>query len=239
MLRLALTATALAAASAVHAAPISIDYRVDYQRAFEHLTATTTDLSGQSATGRITFDTANLLASTSDGISQTLVYASDTTLAPYSPFPVPPSNTGDTLTFTFFLTGALAGTVSVQSGVAIAWTTPPGQDHERAQTLNFGSTFGALNPAAPTTAELVSVLQGAAGTPGAAFGLYRLSSLDTGTISYTDLLGTATVVNVSAIPEADTLSLSVAGLACVVSLARRRRAAEADGPRRRRLALLA
>lgn len=226
MFRHALIATALAAASAVHAAPISIDYRVDYQRAFEHLTATTTDLSGQSATGRILFDTADLLASTSDGISQTLVYASETDWAPYSPFPVPPTNTADTLTFTFFLSGALAGTVSVESGAAAAWSTPPALDHERVQTLNLGSTtFGALNPAAPTTAELVSVLQGAAAAPGGAFGLYRLSSLDTGTISYTDLLGTATVVNVSAIPEADTLTLTVAGLACVVSLARRRRLA--------------
>lgn len=213
MLRPALLATLLAATASVQAAPTRLDYRVDFSREFDHLAGVTTDLSGQSAFGSITVDAAAMLTTSSDGTVTTAVLPAHASWV-YPGYPMPPSNDTDTLTLTFFISGPYAGTVSLQSDVDATWPSGPGLTHEARQTVNLGGSFAALsNPLSPSAAEVQAALQSTlGGAAGGFLAVHKVSSADMGTLAYSDVLGTATVTAVTAVPEPSAGWLLGAGL---------------------------
>lgn len=201
MLRPALFAAALVAACSAQAAEVRLDYRVDFNREFDHLAGITTDLTGQSATGSITVDTGSLLTASSDGNITTAVLAAHSTWS-YPAYPVPPTNDTDKLTLTFFLTGPYAGTVNLQNDLASTWPAGVGLTRDGTQAINLGGTFSALaNTTMPSAAEVLAALQSTIGAPAGGFlAVHKVSSADVGTLAYSDVLGTVTVTAVTAVP---------------------------------------
>lgn len=225
MLRPTLLAATLALASAAaHADLVRIDYEVAFEREFDHLTAVTTALDGQTANGSILFDTADVQATSTDALSTVVVFNATSTWD-YGGYPTPPSTTGDDLVLTFHLSGGWAGQLGAQGNLATTWSPSPDLTHELGQNVTLNGSFTPLaNPAAPTTAEILAALQTTIGQPPTAFYSYhKHSSIDVGTLAYSDVIGTVTVTAVTAVPEPKQWLLLGAGLAAMALPVLRRR----------------
>lgn len=233
MLRPTLLAATLALASAAaHADLVRIDYEVAFEREFDHLNAITTPLDGQTATGSIVFDTANVQSTATDALTTVMVFGAASTwdYGGYPSPPVPPATGTDTLALTFYLSGPFAGTLGVQTDLDASWSPSPGLTHELNQSITLSGSFAPLgNAAAPTAAEILAALQGTIGQPPTAFyGDHRHSSADVGTLAYSDVIGTVTVTAITAVPEPRQWLLLGAGLAAMaLPMLRRRRDAGA------------
>lgn len=219
----ALAATLALASAAVHADLVRIDYTVAFDREFNHLTAVTLPLAGQTANGSIVFDTDAVLSTSTDAF-RTVVLFDATSTWDYAGYPLPLATPADTLALTFYLSGSSAGQLGVEGHLDAIWSGSPGS-HERAQNLTLNGSFAPLaDPANPTAAEILAAVQTTVGQPPTAFyGNHRHSAADVGTLAYSDVTGTVTVTAVTAVPEPKQWLLLGAGLAVMALPAMRRR----------------
>ncbi|MBI5335323.1 MAG: hypothetical protein HZB72_12180 [Burkholderiales bacterium] len=227
MLRPTLLAATLAlAGAAAHAELLRIDYQVAFDREFDHLGAITTDLTGQTATGSIVFDTANVQSTSSDALSTVVVFGATSTWD-YAGYPTPPSTSVDNLALTFYLSGGFAGQLNGQGNLGTTWSPSPGITHELGQNITLNGTYfmPLSNPASPTAGEILNALQTTVGqAPTAFYSYHKHSSADMGTLAYSDVIGTVTVTAVTAVPEPQQWLLLGAGLgAMALPLLRRHR----------------